>query len=301
MTMYQPPRLSPVHFLRPAARSLPLILFLIVALLPGVSVAMTTFGIQFEQQPSSGFNGDTAKVESRSQRLNISQDGYRFSYTRTRYSWDQPQNLPSALDAGGSDPWGTLQRINFGYGSREAGETWNTYYGLGLGASYEREVDDGYSLFGYTMWGYSHSNDWETGIGIAVAYTPLKEYILPMGFVRYRAPMQEGISASLGFPNTQLRYRFDRELSVGAKASFGQGNFRLKDENQLQSAGYVDMAGYQITGFVEYMVAPGTFLSLELSSSIKRQWRIYDADGSRQGRVNLDDGVSTALVLRQMF
>ncbi|MBB5022823.1 hypothetical protein [Desulfurispira natronophila] len=295
--------LSPTYLLRRAVRlwSVPLAALLISTLLPGGSAAMTTFGIQFEQQPSSGLNSNSAKVESRSQRLNVSQDNYRFSYTRTRYSWDQPWNLPSALDAGGEDPWGTLQRINFGYGNREAGETWNTYYGLGLGARYEREVEKAYSLFGYTMWGYNHSDDWETGIGIAVAYTPLREYVLPMGFVRYRAPMQEGISASLGFPNTQIRYRFDRQLSVGAKASFGQGNFRLKDNSPLQSAGYVDMAGYQATGFVEYMVVPGTILSLELSSSINRRWRIYDADGNRQGRVNLDDGVSTALVLRQMF
>lgn len=277
-------------------------LLAVAIVLPLSAAARTTLSFQFEALPDSRIGSSSAEVQSGTSSVQVGHGNFQLGYSHSRYSWSDPASLPPALaTADGRDPWEKLQRLSLGYRDRLAGPQWNTYYGVGISASYEQELDDSVSVFSYFMRGYNHSPDWESGLGVAVSYSSLKEYVLPMVFVRYRAPHQMGLSGSLGFPRTELRYRTHPQFSVGTRAAFGQGHFRLRDDSPLQPAGFVELKGYQAVGFAEYRLAAGTLLSLEASTFVERHWKIYDADGSRQGRVDLENGISTSLVWRQVF
>ncbi len=268
-----------------------LIAFLIFALSQTV-LAYTDEGphFGFDAQTYSKADVDSGGKYSRTD-MNF-RAGYKwftFAYTRSDYDWSSVSNTGISH---GRNPWDTLHHLSLdaafdGYLS----ESVDWFAGVTLLSGFESQVWDSFSLAPRAGLSFRATPDLKFNLGATGIIAPAHSMLLPLLGVEWRDAYDMGLSAKVGFPATQVQYRFNDMAAARLSAKWSRNLYRLASDSSVARKGYME----------EESITSGAYLDLTPLDHLKftvgaemmawRSMRIYDKDGDKMSKTDMDPSV----------
>ena len=229
-----------------------------------------------------GFNRGDGEVGYTQVDVGVETTFVSLGYSRYSFDWENAQSLP--FSNGATDPWSDLNQFSVSTELPiELNErfTWRT--GLGLNAAWEDEVSDSISLDVSLGLMWQISNEWDAVFGAAYTWHPdvdLDSNFSPLGGISWNRDTNEGWSAALGFPSTEVRYAFDESRSMALGLTGNGGVFRLADDSRVAPGGYAEIE--QIGLGLQYNHALAERWSIGASANyfFDGDWRFYNVAGN---------------------
>jgi len=222
------------------------------------------------------------------------------SYGVATYHWDDVSRLP--FGNGADDPWDSLHSLGLDLRHQDmVDESWGYFVGGGLSAGWEEEMDDSGTI-------HIHAGVLRTlgpgltlslGAGAWAHKTGLRA--LPLLALDYGSEDDLGFSATLGAPQTWLRYRFDPAWLVRLGARMDGGTYRLADDSVVARKGYVSHSGVAAALMADWTPSPGLTLSVGPEWHFARSLDIYDEDGDKKDSYGVDAAPGLAARLSWAF
>lgn len=130
--------------------------------------------------------------------------------------------------------------------------------------------------------------DWSLLLGGGIAINKADNRPFALAQLNFKDEKAEGLSAKIGFPSTQLNYRFNEIVSVGASASIFQGgHYYIKDmDGYMQERGYVFGAAVTVNPFDHLELKLGT------AYNYNRSVEFYDNNRNKLGKVKFENDAS---------
>lgn len=134
-------------------------------------------------------------------------------------------------------------------------------------------------------------NDWSLLLGGGVALNKADNTPFALAQLIFKDEKTQGLSGKIGFPSTEVNYRFNEIVSVGASASvFNGGHYYLKGINgYMQESGYVFGAAVTINPFDHLELKLGTAYNYD------RYLQFYDNNRNKLGKVKFENDASVYL------
>ncbi len=222
------------------------------------------------------------------------------SYALTSYDWDDVARLP--FGNGSDDPWDELHLLHLaadGHGMLDA--HWGWFAGGAVGAGWEEELDgSGFlALSGGAL--YVVDEDLSLRLGLAARLHRVGLRLLPAVGLDWRTADAPGFSASVGAPESWLRWRFDPAWAMRLGAFIDGGIWRLKDGSPVADGGYVDNFGIVAALVADWSPLPGLTLSFGPDYHFARSLTVYDDDGDRRDDYDVDPAPGGSAALRWTF
>ncbi|MBG3878750.1 hypothetical protein FVW20_17515 [Desulfovibrio oxamicus] len=222
---------------------------------------------------------------------------FGIDYLNRSYDWSDTASLPFGS---GSDPWEQLHTLRLradiadrlGFG----GLGW--FAGAGLTAGWEEEMDDAWGLSG------SAGLTWEAGGvrlrgGVAAYAHPVGARLLPLIAADWGNQRDPGFSATVGFPETMLRYRSSDMFSFRAGGRMEGKTYRLADDSPVQREGYMMTTSLTLGGYIDITPLEDLTLTVGAEYLTRQEMRVYNSGGDERNIYDLDD--APALFLRLSY
>ena len=222
---------------------------------------------------------------------------FGIDYLNRRYDWSDTASLPFG---NGSDPWEQLHMLRLRADIAEqlgfGGLGW--FAGAGLTAGWEEEMDDAWGLSG------SAGLTWAVGGvrlrgGVAASAHPVGTRLLPLVVADWGNQRDLGFSATVGFPETMLRYRSSDMFSFRAGGRMEGNTYRLADDSPVQREGYMRTSSVTLGGYIDITPLEDLTLTVGAESLTRQEMRVYNSDGDEGDTYDLDD--APALFLRLSY
>lgn len=218
------------------------------------------------------------------------------AYKLSGFDWNDKDALP--FGNGSDDPWDTLHTLAVDLRHNAMiDRRWGWFVGGGVGASWEEEVDD--SFFGMLRAGalYAVSEDTTVSFGVSANAHRIGLTVFPALSVNYRGADQEGFSATLGAPETWLRYRFDEQWMLRLGAMLNGGAYRLADDSTVEREGYAKIFEIVSALMVDWNPTPDLRVSFGPELRFARSVNVYNDDGEQRNSYAQDPalGVSASV------
>ncbi|WP_028575440.1 DUF6268 family outer membrane beta-barrel protein [Desulfonatronovibrio hydrogenovorans] len=241
-----------------------------------------------------------AKVSSTRYGLEGTFSHFTLAYDYIDYSWDKAGQ--SGLTSNRKKPWDQLHFISLGANKYFIlNQDWSLNLGGGISSAFEKEMSDSFGARAFFFLVRSFEHGWSAGLGLAGSYHPVKSSVFP-GFVLGYAPTgTQGFSARVGFPETGIRYGFNRNLALDAKVGYTSGIFRLENNSPVERKGYFREQAVKTGVSLEISPTESLFITLGPYLLLERQWRIYDKSKNRVSRQRLDSGAGAEIALLWRF
>lgn len=224
---------------------------------------------------------------------------FGIDYLNRRYDWSDTASLPFG---NGSDPWEQLHMLRLradisdqlGFG----GLGW--FAGAGLTAGWEEEMDDAWGISG------SAGLSWAVGDvrlrgGVAASLHPVGTRLLPVAAADWGNQRDMGFSATVGIPETMLRYRTSDMFSFRAGGRMDGDTYRLADDSPVQREGYMKTSSLTLGGYIDITPLDDLTLTVGAEYLTRREMTMYDSDGDERRTYDLDDAPALFLRLRYGF
>ena len=222
---------------------------------------------------------------------------FGIDYLNRRYDWSDTASLPFG---NGSDPWEQLHMLRLRADIAEqlgfGGLGW--FAGAGLTAGWEEEMDDAWGLSG------SAGLTWAVGGvrlrgGVAAYAHPVGTRLLPLVAADWGNQRDPGFSATVGFPETMLRYRSSDMFSFRAGGRVEGNTYRLADDSPVQREGYMRTSSLTLGGYIDITPMEDLTLTVGAEYLTRQEMRVYNSDGDERNTYDLDD--APALFLRLSY
>ena len=218
--------------------------------------------------------------------------GYRWltlAYTRSDYDWS---STGDARIGRGRNPWDTLHKLSLdaafdGYLS----ENVDWFAGMTLVSGFESQIEKSFSLAPRAGLSFRATPDLKFHLGATGLLAPAHSMLLPLVGLEWRDAYDMGLSAKLGFPATQIQYRFNEIVATRLAARWTRDLYRLSNDSSVARKGYVE----------EESVVSGAYLDLtpldRLQFTVGAElmaWhslRVYDSDGDKMSKTDMDPSV----------
>lgn len=228
--------------------------------------------------------------------------GYKwltFSYTRTKYDWSDSKSVGFSK---GHEPWDELNRLSLdasfdGYINDSVG--W--FAGGALISAFEDQMWDSFSFAPHVGLKFTPAYDWAVRVGAAALISPVRPIVLPLVGVEWRNELDYGLSASLGFPRTEVQYRFNDLLAARAAARWDRDIYRLSNDSTVSKKGYMEESGY--VGGTYLDITPLERLKLTVGAEVlfDRQLRLYDKGGDEFSKTDVDPSLGAVFRVGYSF
>lgn len=231
----------------------------------------------------------------------------RSSLTVMNFEWDHPERFMQRPD--GKDPWDRLYQLNVGWTHRGMMSE-RAMYELIIGAvsSFERQLADSHAGYagGYAV--YAVDERWTLTAGALYsrhAKVSTQFDFLPIVGVMWNQQAASGLSFAIGFPSTDLTWRFNEKASLRLEISSIEGGiYRLADRAEAPQEAYVEFRS--TTAMLRFDAEVGNRVTVHvgISRALDRELRLYDRQGSAldkqavEERIGVSAGASWAFGAR---
>lgn len=252
--------------------------------------------VEFTGSDASSFDLDSARAAVELYGFTLSAEVYDFT-------WDGAEELGFAN--GSAEPWGQLKVASLRRtDTRPLGGAWLLTTSLGVGLAFEEEAEDSYfaDVLAAVIW--NRSEDWSFLFGIGYSWHSKVEVeyeIIPaLGFT-YRGRAERGFSASLGLPETGVRYRFSGRSAVSLGAGVRTFVGRLADDSAVVAAGYSELIQFDLGLYYELRLGDRFELRAGPTYGFEGELKIHDADGVLLGTRDLEPAPGFNVELKLTF
>lgn len=259
-----------------------------------------TFETGIDHVFQAGIKGTDTKVSSTRYGIKGSYSYFTLAYNYTDFSWSRAGD--SGLSAPGRTPWKGLHDISLGARKNFfLNRQWMLTLGAGLDSAFEKEISD--SAGAWTRIGLTRifDNGWSAGIGVFGLYHPVGSMVLPSIALGYAPTGDQGFSARIGFPATEVRYGFNERLAARAYSGYTVRVYRLKNSSPVQEKGYFSQRAMRLGMEMEVKPVPSMTLAFGPYYLMDRQWRTYSKNNSRVDREKVKDSAGVRLDISWKF
>jgi hypothetical protein len=246
-------------------------------------------------------DGSGADVSGIGYKLRGRYKDFFLSFERVHYSWSNVERLP--FGNGVDEPWDDLNVLTLGYQRNgKISKKWMYFVGAGVSSSFEKELDDSYSIRGFGGVTYIFSRKWQFSLGAGGVYHKVRSQGLPVIGVTYNRGATKGLSAGLGFPLTFLAYHFNENWAIKTRlVEFDLDIFRLKDDNPASPEGFLERQDLMADLGVEWTPMKSLALYVGARYYFKRELTLYDNDGNNEREFDVDNAWGGVLRLSWKF
>lgn len=224
---------------------------------------------------------------------------FTLSYRYSHYDWSHPRRLPFG---NGDDPWESFHRIALdGRTSDFITEDLEWFGGATVVSSFEDEVSRSFSLIGRAGLRYAITPDLRVSAGAAGFLSYAHPMILPLVGIEWRNEEDYGFSATLGYPSTALRYRFNDLVRLRATNTWSRDLTRLANDSNVRRKGYVEESAYTAGAYLDLTPLAGLVATVGVEYQYDRRMSIYNKSGHRKGKYDVDDAFGGIFSLGYSF
>ncbi|MEM9292404.1 MAG: hypothetical protein AAGD01_12040 [Acidobacteriota bacterium] len=195
-----------------------------------------------------GFEGSGAAIELLSQGVEIELPWFSLSGNFYEFTWEGAEDL--SFSNGSAKPWDDLSRFEVRYDFHQpVSEDWAWIASLGGGVAFEEEISGSGYINTVLGASWNRSEDWGLFFGVGYNWhtTVDVEYeLFPVFGVSYRERAEQGWSASLGLPQTGVRYRFASGAAISLTANVQSFVAKLAEDSEVASEGFAEFLRFDI-------------------------------------------------------
>lgn len=226
-------------------------------------------------------------------------------YHHNYYNWSNVAGLP--FGDGRNDPWDDLHIV--GISGRYRGritDKWGYFLNGGLFSGFEKQMGD-VTVSAGGGFSVSPFQDVRVSVGASFFYHPVRTLVLPVLGLSWKrsagkhGDAAQGLSLSLGFPETSVGYRFNEKVGLRLGLVYTKGMYRLADDSPVQPRGYVETQDVMGGFFVDLTPIRPLKLSLGLGWDSFRELTVYNKDAHQRGDFDLDAAPSMYFRLNFRF
>ena len=222
---------------------------------------------------------------------------------QTAYDWTEPGDI---IFSSGHDPWDNLYSAELGLNySHHWNQSWSGLAGVVLGAEWEEDMEDSFSYGGYM--GFMYRTDFNLCwiVGVSFFQKPEETFFFPIFGAAWNqgepGESRAGWSASLGIPETEIRYSFNEIFDIYCNVEMDIDVYRLKDDSEVSPSGLVEMSGFTGGLFLDIRPMKPLSISLGVMHRFEREWEIQNNNGDTVQNVDIEGVAATQVILSWMF
>lgn len=224
---------------------------------------------------------------------------FGIDYLNRRYDWSDTSDLPFGH---GSDPWEQLHLLRLRAEISDqlgmGGLGW--FAGAGLTAGWEEEMDDAWGVSGTAGLTWALGDVRLRG-GVGVSAHPIGVRAMPIAAADWGNQRDLGFSATVGIPETMLRYRTSDIFSFRLGGRMDGGTYRLADDSPVEREGYMKTSSLTLGGYIDVTPLDDLTLTLGAEYLTRREMTVYNSDGEEKDSYDVDDAPALFLRLRYGF
>jgi hypothetical protein len=244
--------------------------------------------VESQYTGNARLSGDSGSVAFSTERVTATMLPLTLEYDVSDYSWRNISRLPFGDKR--SKPWSTLQMLSatFDYARDLAG-------GLGffteatVFAGYEEELSDSLGLNLTGGLSYAFTPALKLSFGATGLFHEVHSRPLPVVRLDWNQNAKEGFSASVGFPENTLSYRFDKTYNLRLAQTFDDTIYRLSNESSIGPKGYLESVGVVSGLYLDYTPLPGLTGSIGPQYVLRRKFNTYTPAGDKRDVFSLDN------------
>lgn len=229
---------------------------------------------------------------------------WQLGVARQWFDWRHPTDFVE--DTGGSDPWESFTRLQFGFAhSGVLSERWTGEVLAGITCEFEEELDDSFAAY---LGGYGvYQVNPHLLLMIGMFYSRHQEIQTDFDFVpilgmAWNPGATQGFSARLGLPVTRATWHFNENTRVVLDLNTLEGGVaRLADDSPLRPGGYVERVSASLALRLETRIGDDLDLSAGIGHSLHRELKLYDSDGGNERSVDIERGMGFEISLSKSF
>ncbi|MBU1001123.1 MAG: hypothetical protein KKE73_01220 [Proteobacteria bacterium] len=232
--------------------------------------------------------------------LSVTYDILRLAYGVRSYDWHDKPALP--FGNGSDNPWDELHELELS--AQDMGrinKQWSWFYHAAVSVAYEEEMDDSLGLFVAGGASYALNEAWAVQLGLGVTGHKTGWSVLPMLGVLWNQGAEQGFSARIGLPETELAYRFGPEWALRLVGEMEEDTWRLADDSTLLSKGYVQESGLSVGLFADWSPAQNLCLTFGPEVFFERKTTIFNSDGDKRNSYDSDVAAGASLKIGYSF
>ncbi|MEM9597182.1 MAG: hypothetical protein AAGD06_23140 [Acidobacteriota bacterium] len=249
------------------------------------------------------FSDGNASIDLQSAQASFELGGLSLSVGIHDFDWTGAESLDFAN--GSVEPWEQVKTASLRYTfNRPISPSLFFTSSFGAGLSFEEESSDSLSADTFAAVIWNRSADWAFLFGAGYAWhaeVDLEFEVFPaLGFT-YRGQAEDGLSASLGIPETSLRYRFSPRTALSAGVGVRSFVNRLADDSAVSAAGYAEFIQFDVGLYFEHRFGDHIELRVGPSYGVEGELRIHDSEGVLLSEHDLESALGVGLKLRVAF
>ena len=236
------------------------------------------------------FDDGGAKYDMTRSGLKATYSYFRFVYDRMDFNWDDNEIAKLPFGNGKDDPWESLQRLEIGANYQgKFNHKWSYAVDGALFSAFEKDIKEIDSRL--QAWaGYGFNPDLRLRFGARAYIYAFQVVALPVLSLDYRWDQQEGFSANLGFPETHLRYGFNKYVALRLFGEYEHHTYRLADDSEVEEEGYLQREGVMTGLVVDLTPVKNLCISAGVIRSLDYTLTTYDKDGDNEKDYDNESG-----------
>jgi hypothetical protein len=198
-----------------------------------------------------------------------------FDMDHRAYDWQDGKILGVDLS---TDPWDSLTRVAPGLQyAKQMTEKWGFWAKMSAIAGFEDEILSGSWTYNPQLISfYVLKPQLKLYFGLGMLYNPVESETYPVLGAAWNANSKKGISGALGFPETMLRYGFNRKVALKFDFQWDVRTYRLAEDNAMTPKGYVQFENL-IPGLkLEYAPAEKMMLRFGIRHHFGRKLSLFN-------------------------
>jgi hypothetical protein len=249
---------------------------------------------------SARLSGDQGAVASSTQRVTVSMLPLTLEYDVSNYSWRNINRLPFGDRQ--HKPWSTLQVLSatFDYAKDLAGG-FGVFAEAVAFAGYEEELTGSLGLNLTGGLSYAFTPELKLNIGATGLFHAVHSRPLPVVRLDWNQNALQGFSASVGFPENTVAYRFDKTYNLRLAQTFDDTIYRLASDSSIGSKDYLESEGVVSGLYLDVTPLPGLTGTLGAQYVLRRTFTTYTPTGDKRDVFSLNNAWGGLMRLEYAF
>ncbi|MEC4684467.1 MAG: hypothetical protein VST71_01875 [Nitrospirota bacterium] len=241
----------------------------------GDEIPVISASLSVEQINQSDINGSGASIGYTEISAGLKWQFLLLDIDHRKYDWEKSEYFGSDQ---GKDPWEILTRIAPGlqyyYKPNEKWGVWPKFVAI---AGFEDDISAKSWTYNPQIVGfYMPTQQLTLYGGVGMLYHPVDSIVYPALGVAWNMKSEEGLSGAVGFPETMLRYGFNKRVALKTEFQWDIRFYRLAEDNNLAPGGFVEIEDTTCTIQLEHKPFKGLTLSLGIRRYFGRELTVFD-------------------------
>lgn len=256
-------------------------------------------GVAVEQDVlfSSGISGHGGSMSVARSSLTASIFKVPLEYDYYRYTWRNVDYF--SFGNGRGAPWRQLNYLSVQPGwFGEIADGWGYFLAAELYSAFEKDVD---RSFGTNLAGgftYAFSPKLGFNVGVVYSLRRVRRQLTPIVTIDWDKDAEEGLSASIGIPESTIVYRFSPSFALYIKEEENDDAYSLSNDGGAGSASYVECIDILSGLYAEYSPAAHLRIALGLEYDADRKLKLFDSSEREVAAFSIDGAPGVVLRLR---